>query len=99
MSFEEYLQDKKIDAELFKKHEPELWAQWKHEFEQMNPKSFTMQKLNLINPVRRKYTAKTLPAAVEASKVAVAKEATTETGTPSPKPAKPVFKPKPKMGG
>ena len=53
--FEAYLVSKKIDTSAFKNAEPDVWLVWKNEFEQMHPVSFTVQKLNLINPVRRKY--------------------------------------------
>lgn len=56
MDFEAYLASKRIDSQLFSSAEPELWQSWKRDFEQMHPGSFTMQKLNLINPIRRKYT-------------------------------------------
>lgn len=90
MNFEEYLISKKIDSHAFRKAEPALFKRWELEFEQMHPKSFTLQKLNLINPVRRKYTLKEdiskediKPSeAIPASKPAMAK------------PGKPVIKPK-----
>lgn len=53
--FEAYLVSKRIDSAAFRSAEPDLWQAWKNEFEQMHPNSFTVQKLNLINPVRRKY--------------------------------------------
>lgn len=81
MTFEEYLISKKIDGAAFQAAEPALWNEWNNLFEQMNPASFTSQKLYLINPIRRKYTLKV--EATETSKPAVA--------------AKPVMKPKPKM--
>jgi hypothetical protein len=55
MSFEEYLKNKKIFSEAFRDADPERWAQWKAEFEQMHPESFTAQKKNWINKIRRKY--------------------------------------------
>jgi hypothetical protein len=58
VNFEEYLISKKIDSTLFSEKEQSLWLSWKLEFEQMHPNSFTVQKLNLINPVRRKYPLK-----------------------------------------
>jgi hypothetical protein len=102
VDFEAYLQSKKIDAVAFSAAEGEVWSMWKDEFEQMHPKSFTAQKLYLINPIRRKY-----PLAVVAEKpseekpAVVEKSPETATGTPSPpkpKPAvpRPVFKTKPK---
>lgn len=54
-TFEAYLGSKKIDSEAFRKAEPQMWSGWKAEFEQMHANSFTVQKLNLINLVRRKY--------------------------------------------
>jgi hypothetical protein len=108
VDFEAYLTSKKIDAASFRKAEPELWAEWNTEFAQMHPESFTMQKLNLINPIRRKYTLHILPPKkVEPPPT----PATTQSAPPAeevkpvvqspakPKPvmAKPVFKPKPKM--
>ncbi|MEM9390638.1 MAG: hypothetical protein AAGA02_09190 [Bacteroidota bacterium] len=55
MLWEEYLVAKKIDSDKFKKNESELWGSWKLLFEQIHPKSFTAQKLYLINSIRRKY--------------------------------------------
>lgn len=55
VEFEPYLKSKKIDSEAFRKAEPTLWHSWKNEFDRMHPNSFTLQKLNLINPIRRKY--------------------------------------------
>jgi hypothetical protein len=55
VNFEEYLLGKKIDGPAFKAAEAERWKEWKHEFTQLHPDSFTLQKLNLINPIRRKY--------------------------------------------
>jgi hypothetical protein len=105
VNLEAYLTSKKIDSAEFKKAEPRLWQSWSDEFEQMHPNSFTVQKLNLINPIRRKYPLKTLPEKQEAHTPTsplpaepppAAKPAAT---SPNPKPSipKPVFKPKPKM--
>jgi len=55
VSFEEYLTAKKIDSLAFKTAEPARWSEWESEFAQLHPDSFTLQKLNLINPIRRKY--------------------------------------------
>ena len=55
MTFEEYCIKKKIDSVAFFAHEPIRWQQWKEEFEQMHPNSFTEQKKFLINETRRKY--------------------------------------------
>ena len=55
MEFDHYLDEKKIDARQFQQLEPERYAEWKREFEQMNPASFTVQKKFLLNDTRRKY--------------------------------------------
>ena len=55
MEFEAYLTSKRIDSARFAVGEPLLWQSWKLEFEQLHPNSFTVQKLNLINPIRRRY--------------------------------------------
>lgn len=96
VNFEEYLASKKIDSDAFRKAEEKIWTSWKEELEQMHPNSFTVQKLNLINPIRRKYPLKGEPKLPQ------------QPGPPKPqtsvdpvkaKPAtpKPVFKPKPKI--
>lgn len=87
-TFEEYLISKKIDSARFKEAEPEVWHAWKIEFDQMHPNSFTVQKLNLINPVRRKYQ---LPVVVEEKKMQMP---SASPMAPSPKPGKPIMKPK-----
>jgi hypothetical protein len=129
MTFEEYLVSKKIDQGLFKDAEPKLFQEWKNEFEQLHPNSFTAQKLYLINPIRRKYILKQEPKIVVASGNAalntkerivneqvlgtivgsneVSNQSTEQkpespsvdkpAPSPSSKPARPVFKPKPKM--
>lgn len=88
-TFEAYLGSKKIDSEAFRKAEPDLWKAWKREFEQMHANSFTVQKLNLINPIRRKY----LLAAPEGPQ-----HANPESPKPPapavPRPGRPVIKPK-----
>jgi hypothetical protein len=106
MNLEEYLTSKKIDSAAFLKAEPELWKSWNVEFQQMHPNSFTVQKLNLINPIRRKYPLPvvekpesptpapdqpTTPPALELKTVSPA------AANPKPSIPKPVFKPKPKM--
>jgi hypothetical protein len=110
VNFEEYLTSKKIDSAAFKSAEESLWLAWKEEFEQLHPNSFTLQKLNLINPIRRKYQLKIeVPAKVVIEKTsapvpssdsqATAATSTDTASTPLPKPAvpRPVFKPKPKL--
>mgnify|MGYP003691107047 FL=1 len=53
--FIEYLENKRIDPSAFEKEDSTLFFVWKSEFVQMHPKSFTAQKLYLINNLRRKY--------------------------------------------
>ena len=55
MTFEEYLTQKKIDVNQFQQGEPARFSEWKHEFGQMHPESFTAQKKFLLNDTRRKY--------------------------------------------
>ncbi|MCP9763893.1 hypothetical protein [Lacihabitans soyangensis] len=55
LSFEEFLASKKIDYARFLKAEPIMFSQWKHEFAQIHPDSFVMQKKFLINSIRRKF--------------------------------------------
>ena len=86
VDFETYLISKKIDSEAFRKAEPEVWNAWKNEFEQLHPNSFTVQKLNLLNPVRRKFLLQTIP-----EKKSI--EAPSPT-SPVPRPGKPVMKPR-----
>jgi hypothetical protein len=90
VNFAQYLLSKKIDPDAFKRGEPVLYNTWDREFEQMNESSFTVQKLNLINPIRRKYQLKQLPQ--EPSIVVPPQVAATQ-----PKPGRPVMKPKPKL--
>jgi hypothetical protein len=91
--FESYLQRKKIDGPSFRIAEPEVYSVWKREFEQIHPNSFTVQKLNLINPVRRKYPLK-------AAAVIKPPEPASPDQQPvsAPKPGKPVMRPRPKIG-
>jgi hypothetical protein len=93
VNFEEFLLSKKIDGLAFSKAEPGLFNSWKQEFEQMHPNSFTVQKLNLINPIRRKYQLKEIPVQAPA-KSAVDSDA---SATPAVKPGKPIIKPRPKI--
>jgi hypothetical protein len=106
VNLEAYLISKKIDSAAFLKAEPELWKSWDFEFQEMHPNSFTLQKLNLINPVRRKYPLPVMPEKQELPTPASDKPITpglepktVTPGAPNPKPSipKPVFKPKPKM--
>jgi len=96
MEFEAYLTSKRIDSARFNNAEPELWKSWKSEFEQVHPNSFTVQKLNLINPIRRKYQLAIIetpkPVAAPAPKPAISPVAKTATEqgpeTQAPVPAK-----------
>jgi len=74
----------------------------------MHPDSFTMQKLNLINPIRRKYLLKTVVAKSEESSSSISSppaipmpnnevKPADQSTKPKPSVPKPVFKPKPKM--
>jgi hypothetical protein len=102
VDFEAYLQSKMIDAVAFSAAEGDVWRKWRDEFAQMHPKSFTAQKLYLINPIRRKYPLAVVPEKPGGSTPSVVeKSPETTAGTPSPpkpKPAvpRPVFKTKPK---
>lgn len=92
-SFEDYLISKKIDSQAFRLAEPKVWNAWKSEFEQIHPNSFTVQKLNLINPIRRKYLLQ-VTAEMKSSDTTLP---VTNPST-SPKPGKPIIKPRPKYG-
>jgi hypothetical protein len=100
VNFDDYLISKKIDSVAFRLAEPPVWENWKIEFEQMHPNSFTAQKLYLINPIRRKYTLKVAPAKVydeHSSSVNENLSAAKPEAAPKPAVPKPVFRPKPKM--
>lgn len=86
MNFSDFLLKKKIDETTFSKNEPGVFASWKSDFEQVHPNSFTLQKLNLINPIRRKYPLK---GGMAETQPAVSGRADV--------PAKPVMKTKPKF--
>ena len=107
MDFEEYLKEKKIDTVAFREADGALWNDFKIQFEQMHPKSFTAQKLFLINDIRRKYAlVETEP--IKNKVVTAAKRPVIKTGKPVinkpkvpgagevKKPARPVMK-RPKM--
>lgn len=68
--FEAYLTDKKIDSDAFRKVEPEQWSEFKRLYDQVHPNSFTAQKLNLINPIRRRFPLKEVPVGTEVKKTA-----------------------------
>lgn len=90
IDFEMYLRSKKIDPAAFRAAEPELWETWKTEFDQIHPNSFTVQKLNLINPIRRKYQ---LPPAMEVSSESGLSPKAAPS-QPTSKPGRPVIRPK-----
>lgn len=81
MEWEAYLEQKKINAAVYKQQDPQQYEEFSKLFYQMHPNSFTAQKLFLINGIRRMYPLK----------VAEAEESSIK------KAAKPVFKPKPKL--
>ncbi len=54
--FENYLKRKKIDPQSFREKDPDLWEDYKYDFERMHPESFTAQKLFKLNRLRRMYT-------------------------------------------
>jgi hypothetical protein len=95
VTFEEYLIGKNIDSAAFKMAEEKLWSEWNQEFEQMHPNSFTVHKLNLINPIRRKYTLKVKPDSP--SRIETDTSSNNPQTPQKPAPAKPIFKPKPKI--
>ena len=55
MTFEEYLKSKKIDPKKFSADDPNRYNEFERLFNEMHPKSFTAQKLFLINQLRRKF--------------------------------------------
>lgn len=55
MTFKEYLESKKIDPKLLFEGNADLFNEWKTIFSQVSPKSFTQQKLYLINKIRREF--------------------------------------------
>jgi hypothetical protein len=104
VTFQEYLVSKKIDAKAFSAAEPALFATWESEFGQMHPNSFTVQKLNLINPIRRKYLLPVTempppktPAVEQQPQNQVSDGQVAATPVSPPKVPRPMMKPKPKM--
>lgn len=55
MTFKEYLESKKIDPKLLFEGDQDLFNEWKRIFKEVSPKSFTQQKLFIINKTRRKF--------------------------------------------
>ncbi|NIJ51692.1 hypothetical protein [Dyadobacter arcticus] len=58
MEFDEYLIQKKIDAQAFKKADAPRFLEWEGLFLTMHPESFTAHKKFLINEIRRRYHLK-----------------------------------------
>jgi hypothetical protein len=55
MTFEDYLISKKIDENLFRIADMDLFKSWEITFNQLHPLSFTEQNKFIINKIRRKY--------------------------------------------
>ncbi len=58
MTFEEYLISKKIDRNLFKNLDSDLFHSWENMFNLIHPLSFTEQNKFIVNKIRRKYPTK-----------------------------------------
>jgi hypothetical protein len=63
LSFEEFSAKKKIDLALFQQAEPDLYSEFKSEYDQMGEKSFDHSKKFLFNKIRRAYHIKEEPKA------------------------------------
>ena len=61
MEFDEYLKQKKIDADAFENADNTRFWEWSELFKTMHPESFTAQKKFLINDIRRRYPATDSP--------------------------------------
>jgi hypothetical protein len=61
MTFDEFLDSKKIDALSFRQQEPVMFADWENNFNQIHPNSFSSQKLYLINAIRRRFAKPAIP--------------------------------------
>jgi hypothetical protein len=55
ISFEQFLEKKKIEATTFMAKENELFERLKKDFQQSNEQSFVVQKKFFFNDLRRKY--------------------------------------------
>ncbi len=53
--FLDFLKKKKIDPDLFKKSEPDIYQNWFKIFSQSGPNSFDQQKKFQFNAYRKKY--------------------------------------------
>lgn len=89
-AFAAFLNSKNIDSEAFKNAEPGVWETWKNEFDQMHPASFTVQKLNLINAIRRKYLRQNTTSTTSGTEPKAA------PAQPVAKPGRPLMKPRTK---
>ena len=67
MKFVEYLTSKKIDPKKYKSAEPDQYTEFEGIFDQVNPESFTQQKLFLINNIRRRFKLAGQPEAKKAA--------------------------------
>jgi hypothetical protein len=61
LTFEEFSAKKKIDLALFQQAEPDLYSEFKSEYDQMGEKSFDHSKKFLFNKIRRAYHIKEEP--------------------------------------
>lgn len=98
--FDSYLKNKKIDPEAFKANESETYYDFRDQFLQLHPDSFTMQKLFYINILRRKYhyakkdDVKTNISSPRPKPVVAKAAPKREEDESSRKPSKPVVRPK-----
>ena len=91
---------KNIVAKAFSAAEPAVFNAWEKEFAQMHPNSFNVKKLNLINPIRRKYqlpSDQQTPGVKSPDQPKVEPPAAAPVTGASPKVLRPMFKPKPKI--
>lgn len=55
LTFEEFFAKKKIDLAVFSEADPELYSEFRREYDQMGAKSFDQSKKFLFNKLRRAY--------------------------------------------
>jgi hypothetical protein len=84
VSFDEYLIKKKIDRAAFQKADPQRFEIWQNLFGKISEQSFTVQKLYLINAIRRKFPLAHV-------------EDPDKPSTLAPTKSKPVVRPRPKI--
>lgn len=94
MTFEEFCTKKKIDAEKFRQAEPAYYQELKALFEQLHPDSFNMQKLFIINNIRRQYHLAEQPGTQSAQKKNKEDNSSQEKAEKPKTAAKPKVKPK-----